>query len=175
MQPGSGSLQLVAYQIPLKEKQNSPIGKVDAVGLLENGSVCLIELKAPQNRGDSPLRAFLEVLSYSAVVLEHHERFISDLVTCLPGVRVTQRPLALVLGPASWWNAWTNHPAAGDWRPPLRDLSNSVAEQVGIDIAYGSLDCFERSDLDFGSRGKAPKLLRVPNVANVEGLPGLCS
>jgi hypothetical protein len=60
--PGGDAFRVVAYQIPLKARRSDPVGKVDGVALLGDGRCCLVELKAPNGRGDSPLRALLEVL-----------------------------------------------------------------------------------------------------------------
>ena len=83
--PGGGPFRVVAYQVPLKARRSDPVGKVDGVALLGDGRCCLVELKAPSGRGDSPLRALLEVLSYAAVIDANRAAFDKELVGFHPG------------------------------------------------------------------------------------------
>jgi len=79
----------------------------------------------------------------------------------------------LVFGPQSWWDSWVNSGPAGDWRPPLAELSDYLANALDIDIAYGSLEGFEFTRADHGTRLRKPRIRGEARMVDIEGLPGL--
>lgn len=176
--PDGSHIQVIDYQTPLKAKRSDRIGKLDGLALLPDGRLCLMELKAPKRgRGDSPLRALLECLAYAAVVRANRDQFVSELeALARPGNRyvgfVDLPYTLLVLGPRAWWTAWDGCTAAGVWKPPLKSLSEEIANILGINIAYGALEGFLLSDLKLGTRDHPPTI-PTPLLADVEGLPPL--
>ena len=69
--PGGDHVWILDYQTPLCARRSDGAGKIDATGLTPRGSLCLMELKSPRdNKGDSPLRALLECLSYAAAAAD---------------------------------------------------------------------------------------------------------
>jgi hypothetical protein len=178
LRPDGSHVQVIDYQTPLKAKQSDRIGKLDGLALLPDGGLCLMELKAPKDgRGDSPLRALLECLAYAAVVQANRGQFVSELkALARPGSRyvgfVDLPSTLLVMGPRSWWTAWEECTAAGDWKPPLKSLSEGIANDLGLQIAYGALEGFEISELRLGTRDHSPTI-PPPLLVNVEGLPPL--
>lgn len=171
--PTSRQLRIIDYQVPLKAKRSDPIGKVDGLGLTDRGSVCLIELKAPRHRGDSPLRALLESLSYLAVVEANWPDLASEIAAAHSAFDPAQRPTALIAGPRSWWTAWEGCTPAGDWKQSLADLTTATAQSLDVSIAYGALDGHGPDNLHMGLNGQAPTLTEWPTLGPVPGLPEL--
>lgn len=173
--PGGDRLRVVAYQVPLKARHSDPAGKVDGIALLDDGTPCLIELKAPNGRGDSPLRALLEGLSYAAVIQANRAAFDAELAKLHPDAAVGARLAVLVLGPEAWWQAWGSCRPAGDWTAALNELSLGLANQLELTIAFAALVGCKRSDLTLGLNGAAPVLPGIARLADVPGLPALPS
>lgn len=169
--PSGRRLYIIDYQVPLKAKRSDPIGKIDGLGVTDSGSLCLIELKAPRQRGDSPLRALLECLAYLAVVEANRAGLDPEVAGVHPGFDPDRRPMALVVGPRAWWSAWEQCPPAGDWRSALAGLSAAIAQALEVSIAYGALDGHEPAHLKLGLNGNAPVLTNWPTLGSVAGLP----
>ena len=173
--PGGGPFRVVAYQVPLKARRLDPVGKVDGVALLGDGRCCLVELKAPNGRGDSPLQALLEVLSYAAVIDANRAAFDKELVSLHPEA-ITGGPLTLlVLGPNSWWEAWESCPQAGAWKAPLRELSAALGKRIGVRIGFGALDGFQSEHLTLGLNRTMPTLEPIPRILDVPSLPSVAT
>jgi hypothetical protein len=173
--PGGDPFRVVAYQVPLKARRSDPVGKVDGVALLGDGRCCLIELKAPNGRGDSPLRALLEVLSYAAVIDANRAAFDTELVSRHPEA-ITGGPLTLlVLGPNSWWESWESCPQAGAWKAPIRELSAALGKRIGVRIGFGALDGFRSEHLTLGLNRTMPTLEPIPRIADVPRLPSVAT
>jgi hypothetical protein len=179
VRPTGDRLRLINYQIPLKERQADPIGKIDAVGLLDDGTPCVIEMKAPTRRnprGDSPLRALFEALSYAAVIEANRVDFDKELRLRHPDGAVEVPLVLLLLGPASWWDAWRTCNDAGEWVPPFNDLCRGLARDLGLIIACAALDRLDPADpsqLKPGLNRTEPRLIAIPQLVDVEGLPAL--
>jgi hypothetical protein len=187
--PDGGTMRVIHYQTPMAADsvtvRGKRIGKIDGLGLLDDGTLCIMELKAPAERmaGDSPLKAMLEGLSYAAVEEKFHEEFLADIATLAakPGAAHERfsgatigRPTVLVLGPTSWWNMWENYEkqGLGQWKANLRQLSERLEECDLPKIRFASVQVDLR-DLSRGTLDLAPRLTPPIVLADVEGLPGL--
>lgn len=175
---GTSEVLILDYQTPLYAWRDDGLGKIDATGLTPRGSLCLMELKAPRDdKGDSPLRALLECLSYAAAARKNHTDIAAEIMNSADRRNfdkfVDGRSTVLVFGPQSWWDSWVNSGPAGDWRPPLVELSDFLASALKIDIAYGSLEGFEFTRADHGTRLRKPRIRGKARMVDIEGLPGL--
>lgn len=176
--PNGGRIWILDYQTPLCARRSDGAGKIDATGLTPQGSLCLMELKSPaDNKGDSPLRALLECLSYAAAESSNHADIVAEIKDH-PERRsfdkfMDGRATVLVFGLQTWWTYWTTLRPAGCWRPPLADLSDYLARELKIDIAYGALEGFEFTQDDYGTRLRQPRIRGEARMVPVEGLPAL--
>ena len=175
---GTSRLWILDYQTPLCAWQDDGLGKIDATGLTPWGSLCLMELKAPRDdSGDSPLRALLECLSYAAAARANHADIVAEIRSSADRRNLDKfvdgRSTVLVFGPQSWWESWVKNTQAGDWRPPLADLSDYLAGELDIDIAYGAIEGFEFTKEDHGTRIRQPRIRGEARMVDIEGLPGL--
>lgn len=170
LQPTGLRLHLVDYQVPLKAAQSDRVGKLDLLGLLDDGTLCLVELEAPGERGDSPLLALLEALSYAAVVEANRNALDAELREKFPEA-TGDTPVVLLLGPEAWWRAWQRCAPAGEWIPRLARVCDELSRRLGLKIACGALAPCDPKDLRHGLHGEPPSLGQVPEVVAVDGLP----
>ena len=168
--PSGRGLRIIDYQVPLKAQRSDPIGKIDGLGLTDSGSLCLIELKAPRQRGDSPFRALLESLAYLAVIEANRAALDQEIASVHPGFDPGRRPTVLVVGPRAWWSAWERCAAAGDWKSALARLSAATGQMLDVSITYAALDGHEPAHLELGLNGNAPLLTNWPTLGPVPGL-----
>jgi hypothetical protein len=166
-------VRLIGYQVPLKARRADPIGKIDLLGLLDDGRVCVVELKAPDGCGDSPLRALIEGLSYAAVLEANRASFDQEVLAQHPDAAREAPLVVVVLGPMSWWQAWEDSQGAAAWKQPFHDLCTSLEARLGVTIACAALDGFDRSTLTLGLKHQGPTLRSIPVLVDVAGLPGL--
>lgn len=175
VRPSDGrSLRTIEYQVPLKAQQHDPTGKIDALALLDDKRLCLVEVKCPPlGPKESPARALIELLSYHAVVQANLDDFLSELKAHHTVPDVTVPMVGLILGPRRWWNAWETCKKAGDWRPAFAHLCTALGEEVGLTIACAALDDLIREHVVFGFEGSAPSFAVEPVLGDVDGLPAL--
>lgn len=78
---GSCLGEIFDYEVPLKEKQTDKYGRIDLVSKdTDNQSIKLIELKIkPKNKkGETLLRALLEIYTYYKLISDSYDKFIKD-------------------------------------------------------------------------------------------------
>src|SRR5262245_18122017 len=166
-------MRLIGYQVPLKARRIDAIGKIDLLGLLDDGRVCVIELKAPDGCGDSPFRALIEGLSYAAVLEANRAAFNEEVLARYPDAADKTPLVVVVLGPTSWWQAWEHSKPAGSWKHPFNALCTALQARLGVTIACVALDGYDRSRLTLGLNRQAPKLPSIPALVDVARLPTL--
>lgn len=172
--PGGGWFIILDYQFPLKARQSDRgIGKVDLLGITDQGQLMVIELKREgrNNLGETPAAALLQGLRYAAIVEANSKAIITD-VENHPGdrfkdVKVTDAPPVIqVLAIKSWWSTWFNLGAStrrkvGDWEMEFLNLAVYIEIELGVTI-----DCMvPDSDPDpmiFGTGGRTPHFRQVP-------------
>lgn len=169
--PNGSLFCLLDYQFPLKARQSDKgIGKVDLLGLTDQGRLMVIEMKVrplgDNNRGETPAAAMLQGLRYAAIMQANQEA-IADEAKHRFNIRIsTDPPIVQVLAPKDWWQDWldlgkSTRRAAGYWEPEFIKLSKDIEQQIGIPI-----ECLEietnRSALTFGGDGQPPRLNHTP-------------
>ncbi len=158
--PGSSTLNLLDYQVPLKARRGDKgIGKVDLVGLIDGAQICVIELKIhPVNKacGDTPLRAFLEALAYCAIV-EANADDIAKEVLGNTGLAISKScPDLVVMAPEEYWSGFVNHEKTGDWWPALLNLADQLEGSLGLKSHFIAL---RNSGFNMGLNGEKPQLI----------------
>ena len=162
---------LLDYQFPLKAKQTDlHIGKVDLLGVTDQGQLMIIELKVKSKknngRGDNPVVALLEGLRYAAIVQANQEA-IADEVERRFQFKVTEGPpLLQILAPEDWWCGWMklgkSRRSAGEWESEFEELARGITEQIGIAIECAALNV-KRDQVSI-SNEKRPKLDCAPEL-----------
>ena len=166
--PKGGWFYYVDYQVPLKAKRDDRrIGKIDMIGLSDQGRIIVIELKVIGESGsisDAPPTALMEGLRYAAIVEANHDQIKTEIEQKF-GLKVSDdRPAVLVLAEQSWWTSWLGIAAAGNWGPNIRKVADGVEEQLGLSVQFGALD---NCELIYGADGIAPRLVTVPQQYGV--------
>jgi hypothetical protein len=157
--PEGEKLNIIDYQFPLKARQGDKgIGKVDLIGVIDEETPCVIELKVDQDSGtkpDTPLRALLEGLAYCAII-ETNQKEIWQESQEKFGLRYKgPRPDLMVLAPDKYWNYYFENKSAGDWPISVISLANKVSELLDIRIHFYSLT---NSEFEWGGNAKPAKL-----------------
>jgi hypothetical protein len=141
------------------------------LGVIDQETIAVIELKhtdrASASRGDTPLRALLEVLSYSAVV----EANLNDITPEMTSDQIEHPARGvemLALGSEWYWNKWQTCLPAGPWQSSLSALSAGLSGALGIAIRFLSV---HNLSFEMGSAGRRPRLTSSPTLRGLEGLP----
>ena len=157
--PEGGKVQLVDYQTPLKAvRADAGIGKVDLLGVTEDGTIAVIELKVGSSRED-PRVGLVEGLIYAAIIEANVETIARELEARFQREIRRERPHILLLAPPPFWTS-----RAGSSVRELQDLAAGLHLE-GISVQLLSLD----ADLaSYGLSGAKPML---NGVASCEELP----
>lgn len=168
------SLRTIEYQVPLKARRHDATGKIDALALLDDRRLCLIEVKSPlRGPKESPARALIELLAYHAVVQANLDAFLGELKAHQLSPDVSAPMVGLILGPRWWWSAWEKCNPAGDWKPAFAHLCSALGDAVGLSISCAALEDLAPEHVLFGFEGSAPSFAVAPVLADVVGLPAL--
>ncbi len=137
-------LTFLDYQFPLKSvRADAGIGKVDLLGILDDGTLVVAELKMEGNREDRRI-AILEGLAYAAVVEANLEQ-IAEEVLAIKGRHVRRtRPAVVLLAPLTYWTDIQGHPRLTD----LLALLTSISTATPIGIMPMSLDGLNAAPVD---------------------------
>lgn len=144
---GGGWHHLLDYQVPLKDIQaNGKIGKIDLVGITDQGRFMVIELKCPRSgRGQSPAHALMEGLRYAAIV-EANIHTLASSARKRFGCKTDAEapPIVQVLGPISWWRAWLDSGlkkrAVGNWDRAFAHLASAIEKRIGVTVECMATD-----------------------------------
>ena len=169
---GGGWFRLLDYQVPLKARQSDTgIGKIDLLGVTDEGRLVIVELKvgrASGGRSDAPPAALMEGLRYAAIV-EADQMAIAAEIEARFGIDVSDEPpIVQVLAPQAWWRDWLDLVPAGNWGPAFARLSESIGVRTGVTVECMAL---EDAEIAYGLDGQAPRFDRVPAIYPVS--PGI--
>jgi len=166
--PDSRVLEFIDYQTPLKAKQSDKgIGKVDLFGVIDNKLPAVIELKIESKSGgqaDTPLRALLEGLAYCAIIEKNLPK-LSDEASNKFNKEFNEELTLVVLAPDEYWKRYLQNKSAGDWFPEIKKISNTLKEELNIDII---LLAMSDSKFEMGLEGVPAKLIGNCNLVLVE-------
>lgn len=179
--PAGGALTLVDYQVPLATAApdkalgdadpNKGIGKVDLLALLPDDRLAVVVVKyVPPSAtrggtGDTPLRALLEGLAWTAIVDANREA-IAEEVQAATGRTVSSEPPALLLlGSSRYWEICRKREAqkGAAWIRELDRIAREVPEITGVEIVYLGLDVEGDPGWDYADEG--PVLQASPQLA----------
>ena len=172
--PGDGRFRLLDYQFPLKARRSDQgIGKVDLLGVTDQGRLMVIELKvkpADGSRGETPMKALVEGLRYAAIIQANREVIAEEAKACFHKEISAEPPLVQLLAPQAWWEGWLNMPgstreAAGCWEPEFARLLRDIEKKICVTV-----ECMEFDDIDitsgitYGPDKKTPKPDPLPTL-----------
>jgi len=112
-----GWFRLLDYQVPLKARQSDAgIGKIDLVGLTDEGRLMIVELKVKSHSGgrsDAPPAALMEGLRYAAMVEADLEAIASEAQSLFETKVAITPPIVQVLAPKAWVEQLAGSSACG--------------------------------------------------------------
>jgi hypothetical protein len=160
---------LLDYQVPLKARQSDAgVGKIDLLGITDKGRLIILELKVVSQAGgrsDAPPSALLEGLRYSAMVQADFDA-LSREVESKYGTKLSdEAPIVMVIAPQTYWRAWLELKAAGEWGVAFDALAAAISTDTGVVIECVAL---EDVDVEYGLNGAAPRLSKVPSMSVVQ-------
>ena len=134
--------QLVAFQVPLAERQQSRgWGKIDLLALTADGHPIIVELKTDEST-ETPLRAILEGMANAVAVAKNWSYLSREILASLSahgrsalvasGLVI---PRTLVLAPDQYWKRWEEGGAEArrevtpESRAAVRALRRAAADQ----------------------------------------------
>ena len=160
--PDQRPLEIIDYQMPLQASRGDQgVGKVDLFAVLDGTLPCVIELK--KTRRDTPLRALLEGLAYCAIV-EANAPDIRSEVAEQYGLSAS-RPTLVVMAPDDYWTWYLDHPRAGRWLSPVRDLVSGLRGALGLEACLVAL---LDADVEMGLNGRPPRLIGSCRMVSVD-------
>ena len=154
-------VELVDYQVPLKARSgDAGLGKVDIFGVDLSGRHVIVELKiaGASGRSDTPLRAVLEGLTYSAVLLANQDAIDEELAEMDVRLRTNADSATshahriLVAAPTDYWRQWD---AFEGWLEAASKVLGAIAQGVGASIELVDLGAI---GVELGLSGRPPRL-----------------
>ena len=169
--PDGRLIDFIDYQTPLKAKRGDKgVGKVDLFGVIDKKYPTVVELKIQgvgSGKADSPLRALLEGLAYSAIIEKNISKITAEAVTKFGLQLVETQSKLVVLAPDKYWNKYLQSKKAGDWLPELVNISNQIRGELNIEII---LLAMTDSDFEMGLDGNPARLMGNSELVLVESL-----
>jgi len=148
--PAGDTLDSLAYQVPLKVRQSDPdkrIGKLDLIGAIPEERLALVVIKyvAPTatrgSTGDTPLRALLEGLAYTAIVQANRNEILGE-IDAVYGRKLSEEPPVLILlGNTRYWELCRKREAqkGAAWINQMERLAQEIDDNLGIGVRYLSI------------------------------------
>ena len=160
------------YQFPLKSSDSDEgIGKIDLLGVTNQGRLMVIELKVKpngdNNRGDTPVSAMLQGLRYAAIVQSNLNSIAREMEQKFDCSIQDEPPVVQVLAPEDWWLAWmglegSTRRKAGNWEISFAGLAKDIEERLGISVECAELNV-KRGQVSFDDDCR-PRLDRTPKL-----------
>lgn len=145
--PAGDTFDSLAYQVPLKVRQSDPdtrIGKVDLVGCVPENRLALAMLKfvpptaTRGSTGDTPLRALLEGLAYTAIIQANRQEVLAEIDEAYGRQISEEPPVLILLGNTRYWELCRKREAqkGAAWINQMERLAQEIDENLGIEVRY---------------------------------------
>jgi hypothetical protein len=157
--PNGEPLAILDYQFPLKARRSDHgVGKVDLLGALSSGRLCVIELKRMSGGSpETPLRALLEGLAYTAIVQANSDAIAAEARSLFEVQIVHPIPAVMVMAPQAYWSYFQEKRAAGPWRASLAELANRITDTLDLPVLFLGLGACSAAP---GLHGQPPQFKR---------------
>ncbi|MEX0826157.1 MAG: hypothetical protein WD184_05345 [Acidimicrobiia bacterium] len=134
LQVGDRHVQIIDYEVPLRDvRADAGVGEIDLLGVeVQEPRLWIIELKVHPN-SDTPLKALLQALRYSAILEANSDKIASEVFE-RRGVRVEWPASIAVAADGSYWTRLADTVPAGESLVALRRLSMQVTKRLSIPI-----------------------------------------
>jgi hypothetical protein len=180
MAPAGDTLDFFSYQVPLKVRQTDPdkrIGKIDVIGAVPENRMAIIVLKyvpptaTRGSTGDTPLRALLEGLAYTAIVQANRNEIIAEIDSAHGRKLSDEPPILIILGNTRYWELCRKREAqkGAAWINQMERLGQEIDENLGITVSYLGLKLQGESGWEY--QEDRPELVGTPILDRAWG-PG---
>jgi hypothetical protein len=167
--PLGGSFRFLDYQFPLQTQQTDlGIGKVDILGINDEGRLIITELKVDAKSGkpnDNPSSALLQGLRYAAII-EVNLKEIAGEARVLFGVEIKQLPpVVQLLATEKWWKQQGfDLTVPNNFQEKFSLLIDRIESKIDVRV-----EClaFNYSNSAFRWDSKKPQLALVPTLRSV--------
>jgi hypothetical protein len=147
MAPAGDTLDSFASQVPLKVRQTDPdkrIGKIDVIGAVPENRMAIVVLKyvpptaTRGSTGDTPLRALLEGLAYTAIVQANRNEIITEIDAAYSRKLSDEPPILVILGNTRYWELCRKREAqkGAAWINQMERLAAEIDENLDITVSY---------------------------------------
>ena len=141
---------MLDYQFPLKSSHaDSGIGKIDLLGLFNDGTLAVIELKVDGNSEDRRI-GLIEGLIYAAIVQANIDQIAHEIFVMhhLQVARI--RPKVLLIASHAFWADTSSSPSVDD----LQGLIDEIKIAISLDVSV--LTLVDAELVEFGTNGRPP-------------------
>lgn len=136
--PNGEELHIVDYQLPLKARRSdSGVGKVDLFGVTGSGQAAVVELKAATG-GDTPLRAVLEGLAYTAILQANLATIRKEVLQRYSLMITSDVPRLIVMAPEEYWAGFRTRLPKG-WEEQVEALADRILQGTGVAVDFVAL------------------------------------
>lgn len=178
--PAGDSLDSLAYQVPLKNRQSDPdkrIGKIDLIAAVPDDRLTIAILKyvpptaTRGSTGDTPLRALLEGLAYTAIVQANRSEILGEIEATYGRKLSEEPPVLVILGNSRYWELCRKREAqkGAAWINQMERLAQLIDENLGIGVRYLSIKL--QDDPGWSIEEERPTLVGTPILDRAWG-PG---
>jgi hypothetical protein len=148
--PAGDTFDTLAYQVPLKVRQTDPdkrIGRVDLIGAIPEDRLAIVVLKyvppsaTRGSTGDTPLRALLEGLAYTAIVQANRREILGEIDVAYGRKLSDEPPTLILLGNTRYWELCRKREAqkGAAWINQMERLAQETDQNLGIAVRYYGL------------------------------------
>jgi hypothetical protein len=180
MAPAGDTLDSFAYQVPLKVRQSDPdkrIGKVDLIGAIPENRLAIVVLKyvppsaTRGSTGDTPLRALLEGLAYTAIVQANRTEILGEIEAAYGRKLSEDPPTLIILGNTRYWELCRKREAqrGAAWINQMERLADEIDSHLDITVSYLGIKL--QGDPGWELQDDRPELVGTPILDRAWG-PG---
>jgi hypothetical protein len=146
-----GSVDFLDYSVRIKsgpadEPETKGIGRVDLIGLSED-RLCVVKLRVLEpgatrsGVGDTPLRALVEGLAYSAIAEANRAELSEEITERFKRSVGDSAPLLILLASPRYWELCRKREAqkGAAWIKEMERLSQEIETEIGVTVRFASL------------------------------------
>ena len=169
--PDGSPLDLIDYHVNLQaHKDDKAVGNIDLLGVTEDDRLVVVVLKfvpptaTRGTTGETPLRALVEGLAYSAILSANIEAVVEDAKSELGRKVSDAKPLVLVVGNLRYWELCRKRDAQSGaaWIAEMERLAREILASIEVEIRFLGLEL--AGEGGWATEDMRPELQGAPEV-----------
>jgi hypothetical protein len=130
--PNGERLRLIDYRFPLKSvRADRGIGKIDLLGLYDDGTLAVVELKVEGNLEDRRI-GLAEGLIYAAVVEANLEQIAKEVLEVHRRHVARARPKVLVIATSAYWSNARTYPSTEEFQRLVDEAARAIPAEITL-------------------------------------------